>query len=56
MWETADADRSNNVYAGRIEPVTLGIDKGDDAKNRMKDSDKKVLPGSLQAYDAPATK
>ena len=56
MWETADADRSNNIYAGRIEPLTLGIDKREDAKNRMKDSDRKVLPGSLQTYDAPAGK
>lgn len=53
MWETADADRSNNVYAGLIEPVTLGIDKPEDAKNRMKDSDMKVLPGGLRTYDAP---
>ena len=56
LWETADADRSNNVYAGRIEPVMLGIDKPEDAKNRMKDSDRKILPGSLQTYDAPASK
>ena len=54
MWETADADRSNNVYAGLIEPVTLGIDKPEDAKNRMKDSDMKVLPGGLRTYDAPS--
>jgi hypothetical protein len=54
--ETADADRSNNVYAGRIEPVMLGIDKPEDAKNRMKDSDRKILPGSLQTYEAPASK
>ena len=56
MWETADADRSNNVYAGRIEPVTLGIDKPEDAKNRMKDSDMKVLPDGLRTYDAPGNK
>lgn len=56
MWETADADRSNNVYAGQIEPVTLGIDKPEDAKNRMKDSDMKVLPGGLRTYDAPANR
>ena len=56
LWETADADRSNNVYAGRIEPVMLGIDKPEDAKNRMKDSDRKILPGSLQTYEAPASK
>lgn len=56
MWETADADRSNNVYAGQIEPVTLGIDKPEDAKNRMKDSDMKVLPDGLRTYDAPGSK
>ncbi|WP_292938667.1 MULTISPECIES: M1 family metallopeptidase [unclassified Novosphingobium] len=56
MWETADADRSNNVYAGQIEPVTLGIDKPEDAKNRMKDSDMTVLPDGLRTYDAPGSK
>lgn len=48
LWETADADRSNNVYAGRIEPMTLKVNTPEEAENRMKDSDVKVLPGSLR--------
>ena len=53
LWETADADRSNNVYSGNIEDRTLGIDTRDEATNRMKDSNVKVLPDSLRTYDAP---
>lgn len=53
LWETADADRSNNVYAAAIQPKTLGIDTPEEGKNRMKDSDMKVLPDSLRTYDAP---
>jgi|TARA_Y100000296_G_scaffold72757_1_gene89488 aminopeptidase N len=53
LWETADADRSNNVYTGQIDPKTLGIDTPEEGKNRMKDSDMKVLPDSLRTYDAP---
>ncbi|WP_228726929.1 M1 family metallopeptidase [Novosphingobium aureum] len=53
LWETADADRSNNVYSGNIEDKTLGIDTRDEATNRMKDSNVKVLPDSLRTYDAP---
>ena len=53
LWETADADRSNNVYTGQIMPKTLGIDTPEEGKNRMKDSDMKVLPDSLRTYDAP---
>ncbi|MDM7954807.1 M1 family metallopeptidase [Blastomonas sp.] len=51
LWETADADRSNNIFAGWIEPKTLGVDTPETGKNRMKDSDRKVLPGSLRTYD-----
>ena len=53
LWETADADRSNNVYTGQIDPKTLKIDTPEEGKNRMKDSDMKVLPDSLRTYDAP---
>jgi hypothetical protein len=53
LWETADADRSNNVYAGQIAPKTLEIDTPDAAKNRMKDSDMKVLPDSLRTFGVP---
>lgn len=53
LWETADADRSNNIYAGQIDPRTLKIDTPEEGKNRMKDSDMKVLPDSLRTYDVP---
>ncbi|MBT0669770.1 M1 family metallopeptidase [Novosphingobium profundi] len=53
LWETADADRSNNVYTGAIEPAVLEVETSKDAENRMKDSNVKVLPGSLRTYDAP---
>ena len=56
LWETADADRSNNVYAGRIETRTLAIETPAEVINRMKDSNLKVLPGSLQTLPAPAPK
>lgn len=56
LWETADADRSNNVYAGAIEPATLGVETPAETKDRMKDSDLKVSPDSLQTYAAPAAK
>jgi len=48
LWETADADRSNNIFDGRIETKTLSIDEPTSIPNRMKDSDVKVLPGSLR--------
>lgn len=53
LWETADADRSNNVFTGQIDPKTLGIETPEEGKNRMKDSDMKVLPDSLRTYGAP---
>ena len=53
LWETADADRSNNVYTGQIDPKTLGIETPEETKNRMKDSDVKVQPDSLRTIDAP---
>ncbi|MDM7965066.1 M1 family metallopeptidase [Blastomonas fulva] len=53
LWETADADRSNNIYAGQVDPRTLKIDTPEEGKNRMKDSDMKVLPDSLRTYDVP---
>jgi len=48
LWETADADRSNNIFDGRIETKTLSIDEPTSIPNRMRDSDVKVLPGSLR--------
>ncbi|WP_432815249.1 M1 family aminopeptidase [Sphingorhabdus sp.] len=56
LWETADADRSNNVYAGRIETQTLKIETPEETQNRMKDDDLKVLPDSLRTYPAPPPK
>jgi aminopeptidase N len=47
LWETADADRSNNIFAGRIEPKTLGIETPAETRDRMRDSDLKVMPDSL---------
>jgi len=53
LWETADADRSNNVYTGQIDRKTLGIETPEETKNRMKDSDVKVQPDSLRTFGAP---
>lgn len=56
LWETADADRSNNVYDGNMLPKTLKIETPEETLNRMKDSDRKVLPGSLQALEVEEPK
>jgi aminopeptidase N len=56
QWETADADRSNNVYSGRIEPLTLELESAPETLNRMKDSDLKVTPDSTRTLPAPASK
>jgi aminopeptidase N len=53
LWETADADRANNVYAREIEPRTLRIRKPEEIENRMKDSDLKIEPGALTPLPAP---
>jgi aminopeptidase N len=53
LWETADADRDNNVYSREIEPRTLKIRKPEEIENRMKDADLKVEPGSLTPLSAP---
>jgi len=53
LWETADADRSNNIYAGAIDTKTLTIETLPETIDRMKDSDLKVQPGSLQTLPAP---
>jgi aminopeptidase N len=52
LWETADADRGNNVYTGAIAPVTLKFSKPPEAANRMKDADLKIEPGSLNTLPA----
>jgi aminopeptidase N len=56
QWETADADRSNNVYAGRIEPLTLELESAPETLDRMKDSDLKVTPDSTRTVPAPVRK
>ena len=56
LWETADADRSNNIFDGRIDSKTLGIETPEETQNRMKDSDLKVLPDSTRTYPAPPEK
>jgi aminopeptidase N len=53
LWETADADRSNNIFAGRIEPKTLGIETPAETRDRMRDSDLKVTPDSLDTVPVP---
>ena len=53
LWETADADRSNNVFDGVIAPTTLKITKPPEAgSNRMKDANLKVDPDSLATTPA----
>jgi aminopeptidase N len=50
LWETADADRGNNVYDGAITPTTLKIMKFPEQTNRMKDANLKVEPGGLGTF------
>lgn len=56
LWETADADRGNNVYDGAITPTTLKIMKFPEMGNRMKDANLKVEPGGLATFPAPDPK
>ena len=56
LWETADANRGNNVFTGEIETKTLRIARPEEAENRMKDSDLKVMPGSLETFPAAPPK
>jgi hypothetical protein len=53
LWETADADRGNNVKEGAFLPATLEVTTPPaPTGNRMRDDDLKVLPDSLQTYPA----
>jgi hypothetical protein len=53
LWETADADRENNVFAGTPRALTLQVSSPDTpAPDRIRDNDLKVLPDSLQTYPA----
>jgi aminopeptidase N len=49
LWETADADRSNNGYPRSIEPATLKVrDDRTDSDNRMADMELEVTPDSIK--------
>ncbi|WP_235902587.1 M1 family metallopeptidase [Sandarakinorhabdus oryzae] len=49
LWETADADRSNNAYPRRIEPTVLKVnDEAAGPDNRMADSELEVTPDSTK--------
>ena len=49
LWETADADRSNNGYPRAIEPAVLKVrDDPTGGDNRMADSDLEVTPDSTK--------
>ncbi|MCP3734626.1 M1 family metallopeptidase [Sphingomonas sp. RP10(2022)] len=56
LWETADADRGNNIYEGSGYPRTMKVTTPDSASgdDRIRDDNLKVLPDSLQTY--PATR
>lgn len=48
LWETADADRSNNVYAGPIDGRTLKVGLPSPESNPMRDAKVKVTPNSIR--------
>jgi hypothetical protein len=49
LWETADADRSNNSFPARIEPTVMKVrDDFRGGDNRMADSDLEVTPDSIK--------
>jgi len=53
MWETADADRGNNIVADVPRATSLTVTTPEEeTDNRMRDDDLKVLPDSLQTYPA----
>lgn len=53
LWETADADRGNNVFGASPRPLTIRVSAPDDPpSDRLKDNDLKVLPDSLQTLPA----
>ncbi|WP_414642148.1 M1 family aminopeptidase [Brevundimonas sp.] len=50
LWETADADRSNNFYPQRIDAQSLRLSPAPPpGENRMRDSDVEVSPDSTAA-------
>jgi hypothetical protein len=50
LWETADADRSDNYFPPRIEPSRLEIYRSSDSRtpNRMQNMDLRVTPDSVR--------
>lgn len=55
LWETADADRTNNAYPRRIEPAVLKLrDDPQGGDNRMADSELEVTPDSTATRPAKA--
>jgi aminopeptidase N len=53
-WEIADADRSNNTYPRRIEPITIEVRTPEDRPDRMKGNRLTVTPDSLAVQPAKA--
>lgn len=56
LWETADADRGNNVYDGPIIRTTFKIAKPPEGGNRMKDANLEVGSDSLATRPSAETK
>ncbi len=56
LWETADADRDNNVYegAGLVRTLKVASPEAAARDDRLKDDNLKVLPESLRTYPATA--
>jgi hypothetical protein len=55
LWETADADRDNNVFEGAPRVRTLRVTSTPEptpGADRIRDSDLKVMPDSLQTVPA----
>jgi len=56
LWETADADRGNNVYDGPITRTTFKIAKPPEGGNRMKDANLEVGSDSLATRPSAESK
>jgi hypothetical protein len=54
LWETADADRGNNVFEGAARARTLKVKAAEPpaGTDTLRENDLKVLPDSLQTYPA----
>ena len=55
-WETADVDRSDNVFPRQIEKRRLNLSGRSSRSSLMKRLDFKVEPGSLRAIQAEEEK